>query len=142
MQLHSYCFLPLCGAELQQVTWLALQCLANGFERGESDGARLSGFQDRQVGERDSDSLGQLRERHSTLVKHLVHFDDDRHGQTVPSRSSRMRAPCSKTCANTKSISTASHRVREKPHPMLSGAAAVVTTSATRPSAKCRLPTL
>src|SRR5438874_4293234 len=108
LQLHSYCFLLLCVSELQQVTWLALHCLADGLERGESDSARLSGFQNRQVGERDSDSLGQLRERHSTLVKHLVHLDDDRHGQTVPSRSSRMRAPCSKTRANTKSSSTVS----------------------------------
>src|SRR5260370_23563251 len=125
MQLHSYRILLLSVSELQQVTWLAPQCLANGLERGESDGARLSGFQDRQVGERDSDSLGQLRERHSTLVKHLVDFNDDRHGQTVPSRSSRMRAPFSKTRANTKSRSTVSQRVREKPELMLRGAAAV-----------------
>src|SRR5229473_1485313 len=137
MQLHSYRFLLLCVSELQQVTWLALQCLANGLERGESDGARLSGFQNRQVGERDSDSLGQLRERHSTLVKHVVHLHDDRHGQTVPSRSSRMRAPCSKTRANTKSSNTVSQRVRERPELMLRGAAAVDTPSTIAPTVKC-----
>ena len=36
-----------------------------------------------------------------------------------------MRAPCSNTRARTKSSSTASHRVREKPQLILSGAAAV-----------------
>src|SRR5438309_2431895 len=136
-QLHSYRFLLLCVSELQQVAWLALHCLADGLERGESDCASLSSFQDRQVGERDSDSLGQLRERHSTLVKHLVHLDDDRHGQTVPSRSSRMRAPCSKTRANTKSSSTVSHRVSDNPELMLSGAAAVETPAAIAPTVKC-----
>src|SRR6266481_4638177 len=137
MQLHSYRILLLSVSELQQVTWLALQCVANGLERRESDGARLSGFQNRQVGERDSDSPGQFRERHSTLVKHVVHLHDDRHGQTVPSRSSRMRAPCSNTRANTKSSSTVSHRVSEKPELMLSGAAAVDTPAAIAPTVKC-----
>ncbi len=36
-----------------------------------------------------------------------------------------MRAPCSKTRANTKSSSTVSQRVRERPELMLKGAAAV-----------------
>src|SRR6266705_1562444 len=70
-----------CG-ECEEVTWLALQCVANGLERGEADRACLAGFQDRQVGERDSDLLRQLRERHAALVEHVVELDDDRHGQT------------------------------------------------------------
>src|SRR6185503_3212683 len=94
-------------------TRLAFQRPADGFEGGEADRARLAGFQDRQVGERNADLLGQLRQRHTALVEHVVQRDEDGHGQTVPSSSSRIWAPCSKTRARTKSSSTATQRVGE-----------------------------
>src|SRR5450432_1420523 len=123
--------------ECQQVTGLALQCSANGLQRRESYRARLSGFQDRQVGERDPDLFGKLRQRHATVVEHVVQLDDDRHVQTVPSRSSRMRAPCSNTRASTKSISTASHRVSERSPLMRRGVAVVEIPAATAPTVRC-----
>src|SRR3954452_11794589 len=39
--------------ELEQVAWLAVQHLANRLQRRETDGARLAGLQDRQIGKRD-----------------------------------------------------------------------------------------
>ena len=123
-----------CWAEFEQVARLALQRRADGVEGGEADGAGLSCFENRQVGECDSDSLGQLGQRHATLVKDVVQFDNNRHGHTVASSSSRMRAPCSNTRANTKSRSTASHRVNEKPQLILSGTPADDTLAATAPT--------
>ena len=73
-----------CWAEFEQVARLALQCRADGVEGGEADGAGLSCFENRQVGERDSDSLGQLGQRHATLVEQVVQFDDDRHWSHRP----------------------------------------------------------
>src|SRR5205085_4775117 len=58
--------------EFEQVTRLALECRADGLECREADGAGLSCFENRQIGERDSDSLGQLRQRHPAFVEHVV----------------------------------------------------------------------
>lgn len=46
--------------EFDQIARLAVQCLANGLERGETDGACLASLQNRQVGKRDTDSFRQL----------------------------------------------------------------------------------
>ena len=73
-----------CRGEFEQVTRLAPQCRTYGIERGETDGACLSCFENRQVGERDSDSPGQLAQRHAAIVKHVVQFDDDRHWSHRP----------------------------------------------------------
>ena len=37
------------AGKFEQVTRLALQCLTDGFERGEADGACLAGFQNGRV---------------------------------------------------------------------------------------------
>src|SRR6476619_6368967 len=99
---------PLLGSIFEQVARLAGQHPANRFQRRKADGAGLSGLEDRQIGKRDADAVGKLRQRHSSLVKKLVELDDDRH-QTVPSRSSRISVPFAKTRASTKVMTTASH---------------------------------
>src|SRR5215218_5176052 len=79
--------------ELEQVAWLALQCLADRLEGGEPNGARLSSLEDGEIRERDTDSFREIGQRRPTGVQHVVELYDDGHGQTVPSSSSRMRAP-------------------------------------------------
>jgi hypothetical protein len=46
--------------ELQQVAGLAAQDLADRFQGGEADGTRISGLENRQVGERDVDAFGKF----------------------------------------------------------------------------------
>src|SRR5262245_24153026 len=93
---------------------LALQGFANCFERREPHGAGLARLEDRQIGERDVNAIGELGERHPPGVEHVVEFHDDWHRYTVPSRSSRILDPCSKTRASTNNSRTASHLLIEK----------------------------
>ena len=58
-------------AVFEYVAGLAAQFAADGFERAEAHGLGLAGLQDRQVGLRQPDALGQLAERHLALG----HFD-------------------------------------------------------------------
>src|SRR5207342_2754490 len=102
------------GLIFDQVAGLAAQRLADRFQRREADGAGLAGLEDRQVGERDVDLLGQLSQRHPPLVKQLVEFDRDRH-QIVPSRSSRISVPSANTRASTKMSRIATQLLSEKP---------------------------
>ena len=50
------------GNEFEQVTRLALELAAERLERREPDGARLVGLEDREIGKRDPDAVGELRE--------------------------------------------------------------------------------
>src|SRR6478672_10143997 len=111
------------GIEGEQVARLALERTADRLERGKADRLGLAGLEDRQVGERDVDALGQFRQRHAARVQQFVEVDDDCHGYTVPSRSARMRVPSSNTRASTNSSSTVSHGASEKPMCMCSGCA-------------------
>src|SRR4249919_479090 len=108
------------GLIFDQVAGLAAQRLADRFQRREADGAGLAGLEDRQVGERDVDLLGQLSQRHPPLVKQLVELDQDRH-QIVPSRSSRISVPSANTRARTKVRITQSHPLIENPASRCSG---------------------
>lgn len=105
-----------CWGEFEQVTRLALQCRADGVECGEADGAGVSCFENRQVGERDSDSLGQLGQRHATLMEHVVQFDDDRHWSHRPFEFLAHVCALLEHARQDESRGTASHRVNEKPH--------------------------
>src|SRR5829696_5100479 len=101
----------LCGSRgwrvPEQVSGLALHHVADRFERREPHRACLTGLEDREIRECDADPLGELCERHPSGVEHVVEFHHDRHDQTVPSRSSRIRVPWLKTRASTNSNSTA-----------------------------------
>src|SRR6185295_7028941 len=108
------------GAEFEDVAGLTAQDAADRLEGREADRARLPGLEDREVGERDVDPLGERGQRHPPLVEQLVELDDDRH-QTVPSRSSRISAPSAKTRARTNVRSTASQPLGEKPASRWSG---------------------
>src|SRR5438105_3144995 len=100
--------------EYEQVAGLAGEDAANRFERREANRARLTGLEDRQIGKRDIDLLGELGQSHPPVVEQVVELDGDRH-QIVPSRSSRIRAPSAKTRARTKISTTASQPLGEKP---------------------------
>ena len=67
------------GLEFEQVAGLAAEHLADRLQRREADGAGLAGLEDRQVGERDVDLLGELGQRHPPVVKQVVEFHGDRH---------------------------------------------------------------
>src|SRR6185369_8454629 len=57
--------------ELKQVTRLAMQNLANRLERRKADRARLSRFENRQIGERDVDPLREFRQGHPPIVEKI-----------------------------------------------------------------------
>jgi hypothetical protein len=67
------------GAEFQNFAGLAFERLANGFERGETDGPGLAGLEDGQVLRRDVHGLGQIVQPHFALGKNHVQIDDDGH---------------------------------------------------------------
>jgi len=66
-------------AVFQNFSGLALQVFADGFERGETDGLGLAGFEDGQVLRRDVHAVGQIVQPHFALRENHVEIDDDRH---------------------------------------------------------------
>ena len=52
---------------------------ANGFERGETDGPGLAGFEDGKVLRRDVHGIGQIVQPHFPLGENHVEIDDDGH---------------------------------------------------------------
>ena len=68
---------------LQNIAGLALERLADGFERGEADGFGFAVFQDRDVGDRDADAVGEFGDAHLALRQHDVDVDDDGHASLV-----------------------------------------------------------
>src|SRR5687768_1511777 len=125
------------GNELEHITRLASERLANRLERRETNRPCLSRLENRQVGERYPDFCRQLRQSHPARVENVVELHDYRHRQTVPSSSSRILVPCSKTRARTNNRSTASQRVMEKFQSRSSGCDSVETLEAIAPTAKC-----
>ena len=103
----------------EQIARLALKLAADRIERGKADRLRLAGLQDRQIGERQADPVGQIGQCHAPLVQQLVELDSDGH-QTVPSRSSRMIAPSLKMRARMSSSGTANQPVKESDQPRYS----------------------
>src|SRR3546814_3352372 len=87
--------------EDNQVAGLAGERAAERVEGRETDRLGLAGLQDREIGKGDADRVRQFGERHAAVAQQAVEPDNDRH-QTVPSRSSRIAAPRSKTSASTK----------------------------------------
>src|SRR2546423_8863542 len=73
--------LTLCLLRLkaENVARLARERLADRIERREADRARLAGLEDREVGQRDSDPVGEIRQCHPAIVEQVVELDGDRH---------------------------------------------------------------
>ena len=101
--------------KFEQVTGLTPERLTQRIEGREADRAGLSSLEDRQVGKGDAHPLGELGKSHPPGVEKVVELDVDRHRHTIPSSSSRIRAPSANTRASTKSRSTASQPAVEKP---------------------------
>src|SRR5205085_9072770 len=112
-----------------EVSRLAGEHFADCLKRREADSSRLAGLQDRQVGKRDIDALGESGQGHASVVQQVVELDENGH-QTVPSRSSRIRVPSRNTCASTNSSRMASQPVRSKLPLMRSGTSLVETAEA------------
>ena len=66
-------------AEFQNFPRLTVECFANGFERGKTDGLGLAGFEDGQILRRDVHGGGQIVEPHFALRENHVEIDDDGH---------------------------------------------------------------
>ncbi len=60
--------------------------LANGFERGESNGAGATGFEYRQILRRDADRVGEIIGSHFSFRKHDVKIDGEGHRQFLLDR--------------------------------------------------------
>ena len=58
---------------LQYIARLAVECLADGVERRETDGAGLARLQDREVGGGDTHLVGQFARGHLALGQHYVY---------------------------------------------------------------------
>src|SRR4030095_1660499 len=112
--------------------------VATRSERREANRARLAGLEDREVGQRDSNPVRELGQRHPPIVEYVVELDGDRHVHTVPSRSSRMSAPSANTRASRNVRSTASQPLIEKPASRWSGYAGVETVLAIAPMTRLR----
>src|SRR5665647_1901740 len=65
---------------LDEVSWLAVQCCADGLERGEADRADLAGLEVAEVGHGDAHVLAELGQAHLAPGQHDVEVDDDGHG--------------------------------------------------------------
>ena len=63
----------------QDIAGLALERFANRFQSGEPDRLGLAVFQDRDIGQRDADFVGELGDAHFSLGQHDVDVDDDCH---------------------------------------------------------------
>src|SRR3546814_9565392 len=87
--------------EDNQVAGLAGERAAERVEGRETDRLGLDGLQDREIGKGDADRVRQFGESHAAVAQQAVEPDNDRH-QTVPSRSSPIAAPRSKTSARPK----------------------------------------
>ncbi len=67
------------GLIFQNVSGLALQCLADRLEGRETDCLRLARLENREVGRGDVDALRKLRERHLAPGHHYVYVHYDGH---------------------------------------------------------------
>ena len=63
----------------ENVARLARERLANRVERREADRTRLAGLEDREVGQRHSDPVCELGQRHPPIVEQVVELDGDSH---------------------------------------------------------------
>ena len=72
----GFCLLRL---KPENVARLARERLADRLERRETDRARLAGLEDRKVGQRHADSIGELGQGHASIMEQVVEFDGDRH---------------------------------------------------------------
>lgn len=72
----------------QNVTWLAVELPAYGFERAETDGPGLTGLEDGEIGGADTHALGQFAELHLVPRELHVEVNPNSHGYTVRSASS------------------------------------------------------
>ena len=72
----AFCLLRL---KLENVARLARERLADRIERREANRARLAGLEDREVGQRHSDPIRELGQRHPPIVEYVVELDGDRH---------------------------------------------------------------
>ena len=66
-------------AEFQNFAGLAVKRFADRFQRGETDGLGLAGFEDGQILRRDVHGFGQFVKSHFPLRENHVEIDDDRH---------------------------------------------------------------
>ena len=105
----------------EEVAWLALERCADRIEGREADSLDLAGFQQGQVGERDSDRFGKVGHRHFPLREHDVDIDDDGH-QTIASLSSRSADPARNASEKMRISSPAARR----PNPRLASTRALV----------------
>src|SRR5674476_1675315 len=64
---------------LDEVSWLAVQCCADGLERREADRAGLAGLQVAEVGHGDAHAVAELVQAHLASGEHNVEIDDDWH---------------------------------------------------------------
>jgi hypothetical protein len=65
------------GDVLRDVAGLAVECLADGIQRGEPDGARSAGLEVAEVGQGDVHAAAELGESHLSAREHDVEVDDD-----------------------------------------------------------------
>ena len=66
-------------AEFQNFAGLTVKRLANGFQRGETDGLSLSGLEDGKILRGDVHGFGQFVEPHFPLREDHVEINDDGH---------------------------------------------------------------
>jgi len=84
------------GAVFQDVPRLAVQVFADRFERGETDGARLAGFEDGEILRGDVHAVGEVVQAQLALGEDDVEVHNDWHRlQTVNSCSSEIFRPSS-----------------------------------------------
>ena len=61
-------------AILQDVAWLAVECLTDGIERREADGAGLARLQYGEVGGGDAHLFSQFARGHLALGQHYIYI--------------------------------------------------------------------
>ena len=64
---------------MKNVARLARERLADRFERREANRARLTSLKDREVGQRHSDPIRELGQRHPAIMEYIVKLDGNRH---------------------------------------------------------------
>ena len=76
---HGLFLFPGFWTIFQNLAGLAFEMGANGFERGETDGPGLAGFEDGKILRRDVHGGGQIVQSHFALRENHVQIDDDGH---------------------------------------------------------------
>lgn len=63
----------------QNISWLTIECLADGIECWESDGFGLSIFEDGNIGHRNAHFFREFGNTHFSLSQHDIEIDENRH---------------------------------------------------------------